>query len=104
MMPRLNWRWLLALSSVPSFAVLLLCGLAPETPMYLCAAGRMADATDILEKIAQRNGTHLPLGMLVSDETASPDEEVIIPEHIISLSFLRLLINPQKSNQDPQLF
>lgn len=85
-MPRLNWRWLLALSSVPSFAVLLLYGLAPETPMYLCAAGRMADATHILEKIAQRNGTHLPLGMLVSDETASPDEEVIIPEYTPFLS------------------
>ncbi|KAJ0031186.1 hypothetical protein Pint_13865 [Pistacia integerrima] len=37
-MPRLNWRWLLALSSVPSFAVLLLFGLAPESPRYLCMA------------------------------------------------------------------
>ncbi|KAI9191049.1 hypothetical protein LWI28_002796 [Acer negundo] len=31
-MPRLNWRWLLALSSVPSFAVLLFHGLSPESP------------------------------------------------------------------------
>lgn len=85
-MPRLNWRWLLALSSVPSFAVLLLYGFAPETPKYLCTAGKMADATHILEKIAQRNGTNLPSGMLVSDGTALPDEEVIIPEHIPLLS------------------
>ncbi|KAH9805454.1 Organic cation/carnitine transporter 7 [Citrus sinensis] len=85
-MPRLNWRWLLALSSVPSFAVLLLYGLAPETPKYLCTAGKMADAAHVLEKMAQRNGTNLPSGMLVSDETATPDEEVIIPEHTPLLS------------------
>lgn len=85
-MPRLNWRWLLALSSVPSFAVLLLYGLAPETPKYLCTAGNMADAAHVLEKMAQRNGTNLPSGMLLSDETATPDEEVIIPEHTPLLS------------------
>ncbi|KAL9442226.1 hypothetical protein AB3S75_020689 [Citrus x aurantiifolia] len=31
-MTRLNWRWLLAFSSVPSFALLLFYGLAPESP------------------------------------------------------------------------
>lgn len=85
-MPRLNWRWLLALSSVPSFAVLLLYGLAPETPKYLCTAGKMADAAHVLEKMAQRNRTNLPSGMLVSDETATLDEEVIMPEHTPLLS------------------
>ncbi|KAL8495793.1 hypothetical protein ACS0TY_019774 [Phlomoides rotata] len=31
-MPSYRWRWLIALSSVPSFIVLLLYGLAPESP------------------------------------------------------------------------
>ncbi|KAJ4709123.1 organic cation/carnitine transporter 7-like [Melia azedarach] len=85
-MPGLNWRWLLALSSVPSFAVLLLLGLAPESARYLCSAGRTVDAHHILEKIAQWNHTDLPDGMLVSDKTATPDEEFAIPEHTPPLS------------------
>ncbi|KAK0572752.1 hypothetical protein LWI29_036677 [Acer saccharum] len=51
-MPRLNWRWLLALSSVPSFAVLLFHGLSPESPRYLYMKGRSADAQHVLEKLA----------------------------------------------------
>lgn len=35
-MPRLGWRWLLALSSLPSIAMLLLYSLVPESPTYLC--------------------------------------------------------------------
>ncbi|KAJ0090866.1 hypothetical protein Patl1_14004 [Pistacia atlantica] len=63
--PRLNWRWLLALSSVPSFAVFLLHGLAPESPRYLCMAGQTADAHRVLEKIALKNGRNLPSGSLL---------------------------------------
>ncbi|KAJ0090868.1 hypothetical protein Patl1_14006 [Pistacia atlantica] len=79
-MPRLNWRWLLALSSVPSFAVLLLFGLAPESPRYLCMAGRSSDAHHILEKVALRNRTNLPSGMLFPDNNRL-DNEFVIPEH-----------------------
>ncbi|KAJ0031184.1 hypothetical protein Pint_13867 [Pistacia integerrima] len=63
--PRLNWRWLLALSSVPSFAVFLWHGLAPESPRYLCMAGQTADAHRVLEKIALKNGRNLPSGSLL---------------------------------------
>lgn len=65
-MPRLNWRWLLGLSSLPSFALILLYGLVPESPRYLCAKGRVVDAQHILEKIVLLNRTKLPSGMLVS--------------------------------------
>lgn len=67
-MPRLNWRWLLGLSSLPSLALLLPYGLVPESPRYLCAKGRVIDAQHILEKIALLNRTKLPSGMLVSDD------------------------------------
>lgn len=80
-MPRLNWRWLLALSSVPSIAVLLLFGLAPESPRYLCMAGRSSDAHHILEKIAVRNRTNLPSGMLFPYNNARLDNGFVIPEH-----------------------
>ncbi|XP_044472047.1 organic cation/carnitine transporter 7-like isoform X2 [Mangifera indica] len=80
-MPRLNWRWLLALSSVPSFVVLFLLGLSPESPRYLCMKGRTADALHVLEHMAQLNGQKLPNGMLVSNKTAW-DEEFGTPGHV----------------------
>ncbi|CAA2977566.1 organic cation carnitine transporter 7-like [Olea europaea subsp. europaea] len=86
-MPRLGWRWLLALSALPSSLLLLFYFITPESPRYLCAKGRKGDALAILEKIAQVNGRKLPSGILVSDLyielgekcTASEDKELISP-------------------------
>ncbi|KAJ0090865.1 hypothetical protein Patl1_14005 [Pistacia atlantica] len=80
-MPRLNWRWLLALSSLPSFAVLLLHGLVPESPRYLCMAGQTADAHRVLENIALKNAKKLPSGMLLPDNISRLDNEFSVPEH-----------------------
>lgn len=74
-MPNYGWRWLIALSSVPSFIVLLLYGLAPESPRYLCLKGRTNEARKILEKAASLNGTALQTGRLVSDKKASAASE-----------------------------
>lgn len=73
-MTRLNWRWLLALSSIPSFALLLLYGLAPESPRYLCAKGKTVEAQRILEKMATINRKSLPPGVLVSDGSTKQNE------------------------------
>lgn len=86
-MPRLGWRWLLALSALPSSLLLLFYFMTPESPRYLCAKGRKGDALAILEKIAQVNGRKLPSGVLVSDLhielgekcTASEEKELISP-------------------------
>ncbi|KAL4319962.1 hypothetical protein GQ457_18G004880 [Hibiscus cannabinus] len=74
-MPRLNWRWVLGFSSVPSFALLFLYGIAPESPRYLCLKGRTDDALRILEKIASVNRTKLPPGNLVSGRSGDKVEE-----------------------------
>uniref|UniRef100_A0A2N9HHH5 Major facilitator superfamily (MFS) profile domain-containing protein n=1 Tax=Fagus sylvatica TaxID=28930 RepID=A0A2N9HHH5_FAGSY len=80
-MPRLGWRWLLALSSLPSLLLLIFYRVTPESPRYLCLKGRTTEAISVLEKIARMNGTELPSGILVSDhqielqEKSNPSED-----------------------------
>ncbi|KAL2553849.1 Organic cation/carnitine transporter 7 [Forsythia ovata] len=74
-MPGLGWRWLLALSSIPAFLVLLFSNLAPESPRYLYMKGRTTEALGILEKIALINRTELPTGILLYDQNMDLDEE-----------------------------
>ncbi|XP_073143731.1 organic cation/carnitine transporter 7 [Henckelia pumila] len=75
-MPRLGWRWLLALSAIPSMILLIFYCITPESPRYLCMKGRKNDALAILEKMARVNGRQLPSGVLVSDKCIELDEEL----------------------------
>uniref|UniRef100_A0ACD5YD07 Uncharacterized protein n=1 Tax=Avena sativa TaxID=4498 RepID=A0ACD5YD07_AVESA len=65
-MPAFGWRWLLALSSLPSFALLLFYPLTLESPRYLCMKGRIADALHVMETMARVNRVALPSGRLAS--------------------------------------
>ncbi|KAL6575296.1 hypothetical protein OROMI_012581 [Orobanche minor] len=73
--PRFGWRWFIALSSGPSFIVLLLYVLTPESPRFLCMKGRFNEARNILEKAALLNGTTLQTGLLVSDQMQDCNKE-----------------------------
>ncbi|CAN1298977.1 Organic cation/carnitine transporter 7 [Linum perenne] len=66
-MPRLGWRWLVGISALPSFFLLVLYPLTPESPRYLCVKGKKNDALRIMEKIAELNKKELPSGMLITD-------------------------------------
>ncbi|KAJ4709124.1 organic cation/carnitine transporter 7-like [Melia azedarach] len=79
-MPRLNWRWLLALSTVPSCILLILTSFMPESPRYLLTKGRITDAHNILENIALFNRASLPSGSLISDRTTKLGEEFATSE------------------------
>ncbi|KAK4396644.1 Organic cation/carnitine transporter 7 [Sesamum angolense] len=85
-MPSFGWRWLVALSSGPSFIVLLLYCLAPESPRFLCMKGRTNEAYNILRKAALLNGTALPAGKLVSDQEQDQINESTASEstHLLS--------------------
>lgn len=87
-MPTLGWRWLLVLSSVPSFIVLVFYAIIPESPRYLCMKGRTSEAHQILEKGSILNRKELPLGTLVSGGKTGPDEEFgpVENTHLLSLT------------------
>ncbi|KAL8466588.1 hypothetical protein ACS0TY_035591 [Phlomoides rotata] len=116
-MPRLGWRWLLAVSALPSSLLLLFYRMTPESPRYLCMRGRTSDALAVLEKIARVNGRKLPSGKLVSEnhielrETSNVSEDTELlpprekdntsPEYIGSqessngISLLAMLVSPE---------
>ncbi|OAY69210.1 Organic cation/carnitine transporter 7 [Ananas comosus] len=70
-MPILSWRCLLAISSLPSFLLLLFFSVTPESPRYLCTNGRLHEAMFVLEKMASMNNKVLPSGVLTSSCTTS---------------------------------
>ncbi|CAN1338021.1 Organic cation/carnitine transporter 7 [Linum perenne] len=92
-MPTLNWRWLLGFSVIPSFCLLLLYGIAPESPRYLCMKGRTLEAHHILVKMSLLNCKKLPLGTLVTNGPIVVDEE-----HEPLLSAAKKQIHELKSN------
>lgn len=102
-MPRLGWRWLLALSSLPSSLLLLFYRVTPESPRYLCLKGRTSDAVSVLEKIARINGTKLPSGILVSDNQVELGEKSIPSEDAHLLSPRKTGSATQKKEKDSNL-
>ncbi|PIN03604.1 hypothetical protein CDL12_23866 [Handroanthus impetiginosus] len=87
-MPRLGWRWLLAISSVPSLLVLLFSNIAPESPRYLFMKGRSNEALKVLDKIALINGKQLHSRILVSNRQRLqlPEEENFLSQETPLLS------------------
>ena len=68
-MPSLGWRWLLALSSLPSLCFVLASSWLPESARYMAASGNSDGSLDTLGRIAEQNGKSMLLGRLVVDDT-----------------------------------
>ncbi|XP_052238699.1 putative transporter SVOPL [Dreissena polymorpha] len=83
--PRLGWRWLLALSSIPCFAIIVLFRYLPMSARYLVGAGRKEEAFRILQSIAKINKTQLPEGELVEEMQDQRGH----PKLLFSRSYLR---------------
>lgn len=64
LIPRLGWRWLLAVSAVPGLIIFLIRRHIPESPRYLALDGREDEAHAVLEQVAQVNGVAVDLPRL----------------------------------------
>ena len=54
-MPALGWRWLLALSALPSLAFVLSCSWLPESPRFMAASGNSEQALSTLTRVARNS-------------------------------------------------
>eukprot|EP00178_Gracilaria_changii_P013744 TRINITY_DN3873_c0_g1_i1.p1 TRINITY_DN3873_c0_g1~~TRINITY_DN3873_c0_g1_i1.p1 ORF type:complete len:578 (+),score=80.37 TRINITY_DN3873_c0_g1_i1:177-1910(+) len=67
-LPRFGWRWLIVTSSLPLLLVVLLSFPLLESPRWLLAQGRTAEAEDVLCRLAQLQRRPTPTGYLVADD------------------------------------
>ena len=64
-----GWRWLLAVSSLPSLAfVIAASSWLPESARFNAASGHSDEALETLERIAADNGKPMLLGRLIVDD------------------------------------
>ncbi len=68
--PRLGWRWLLALSALPGLIIFFIRRYIPESPRYLLVSGQKDRARAVLAQVARENGTQLPEGELLAPPPA----------------------------------
>jgi putative MFS transporter len=61
---QLGWRGIFGVGAVPIAVGVLGLFLVPESPRFLWARGRQADATAMAEMLARRHGVHVPLGVV----------------------------------------
>ncbi|KAF3783423.1 Solute carrier family 22 member 6-B [Nymphaea thermarum] len=99
-MPTLGWRWLLALSSLPSMILLLFYIFVPESPRYLCMKGRTNDSLHVLERIAAVNKKRIPSGVLVSSHAIVNDSQEPCPENSRLPSERQLDAKPVENNEN----
>ena len=67
-----NWRWMLAVMSMPAILFFIFLFFAPESPRWLVQKAKSLDAFKILERI---NGTELAGAELAAIEKSIRDEE-----------------------------
>nr|CAN64534.1 hypothetical protein VITISV_042940 [Vitis vinifera] len=80
-MPTLGWRWLLALSALPSLLLLIFYRVTPESPRYLCLKGRTTEALKDMK--------------LLSPEADSGSSHKDIDSNMGGISSLFMLLSPK---------
>ena len=81
MPPQLGWRGLLLLGGIPGIIVLIARRVVPETPQYLAAKGRMAQARAAVAWIANRSDEAPPTAGIPAEKSPLPVRRA--PERIL---------------------
>ena len=63
--PRLGWRWLLAVSALPGILIFFIRRSIPESPRYLLVSGKSEQALQVLQRVARENGRELPANKIL---------------------------------------
>eukprot|EP01122_Echinamoeba_exundans_P000008 TRINITY_DN10004_c0_g1_i1.p1 TRINITY_DN10004_c0_g1~~TRINITY_DN10004_c0_g1_i1.p1 ORF type:complete len:536 (+),score=52.26 TRINITY_DN10004_c0_g1_i1:37-1644(+) len=92
LVPRVGWRWLIAISSVPLWLMLLCYPLVPESPRFLMISGRRREAEEVLDRVAKINGKVLPPGRLAVSEVKEERGKFLDLVRIPSLRVLSILL------------
>jgi len=71
--PALGWRWLFALSAFPGLVLFAVRRSMPESPRFLAAEGREAEARNVILRVAATNG--VDAAMVEEALNASTDDE-----------------------------
>jgi sugar porter (SP) family MFS transporter len=72
-----NWRWMLAVMSVPSFLLFALLLFAPESPRWLIAKRRREQAFKILERINGKNEADRELAEIAESLRNEPHGKIV---------------------------
>jgi MFS transporter, putative metabolite:H+ symporter len=79
--PRVGWRWLLAVSALPGLIIFFIRRDIPESPRYLMVNGKTEQARAVLEQVARANGTNLPdLPLQPMIRTVTRSSDLLKPE------------------------
>jgi MFS transporter, putative metabolite:H+ symporter len=73
LVPTVGWRPLLASSALAAALVVWIRRQVPESPRYLAASGRTAEARRVLARVAEANGRPVPAGEL----TTAPGRQAV---------------------------
>jgi putative MFS transporter len=72
--PRIGWRWLLAVSAVPGIIIIFIRRYIPESPRYLLVRGKNNEALEVLRKVAGENGVSIADVSALTEVETKPTE------------------------------
>ncbi len=80
--PRLGWRWLLAISALPGLIIFFIRRMVPESPRYLMVKGKPEQAAEVLRQVARENGREMPAFKLAPLAAAAPSRirDLLLPQ------------------------
>ena len=89
----LGWRWVVGLSTIPIFIMVLLFGFLPESPRFLALQGKQEQVRALFKRAARQNGTidQLPANFQVKTTQSGDSTQTVMAsfKEAFSIDFRR---------------